>query len=96
MQNRPTLKVEAEGSNNTSEQSIITFEHLKTVEIKNRPDFDYERVVCFDRRIDEILKLFSDWGIPSSKIIINNNKPKGQPSTYTQCLFVVLYDKKSI
>nr|XP_051202063.1 MEIOTIC F-BOX protein MOF-like [Lolium perenne] len=89
--NRPTLQVEGEGSDNTSEQSILNFEHLKTVEITNRPSYYYYRVVYFDTRIAEVFKLFSDLGIPSSKISINWKK--GQPSTYTQFLSAVIYVK---
>nr|XP_051204845.1 uncharacterized protein LOC127318401 [Lolium perenne] len=71
--NCPTLQVEGEGNDNTSEQSILNFEHIKTVEIRNRPPYYYEPVVYFDTRIDEVFKLFSDLGIPSSKISINYN-----------------------
>jgi hypothetical protein len=85
--------VKGEGSDNTSEQSILNFEHLKTVEITNRTPYYYERVVYFDTRIDEVFKLFSDLGIPSSKISINYKKPEGQPSTYTKFLSVVIYVK---
>jgi hypothetical protein len=83
--------VEGERSDNTSEQSILNFEHLKTVEITNRTPYYYERVVYFDTRIDEVFKLFSDLGIPSSKISINYKKPEGQPSTYTLFLSAVIY-----
>ncbi|XP_051206607.1 MEIOTIC F-BOX protein MOF-like [Lolium perenne] len=90
--NCPTLQVEGEGNDNTSEQSILNFEHLKTVEIRNRPPYYYEPVVYFDTRIGEVFKLFSDLGIPSSKISINYNT-EGQPSTYTQFLSAVIYVK---
>jgi hypothetical protein len=66
--------VEGERSDNTSEQSILNFEHLKTVEITNSPRYYYERLVYFDTRIDEVLKLFRDLGIPSSKILVSTKR----------------------
>ncbi|CAM0910884.1 unnamed protein product [Alopecurus aequalis] len=91
--NRPTLEVKTEGSHITSEWTFLTMEHLKTVEIKNYREFYYFGPgVDFDKRVVEILKLFSDWGIPSSKIRINDyKKSEGKTSTYTQFLCVVFY-----
>ncbi|CAM0910885.1 unnamed protein product [Alopecurus aequalis] len=91
--NRPTLEVKTEGSHTTSEQTFLKLEHLKTVEINNcRPPYYFRPGVHFSKRVVEILKLFSEWGIPSSKIRINDyKKPEGKPSTYTQFLRVVFY-----
>ena len=91
LQKRSTLVVK-EGSHITSEQSFVTLEHIKTVEIKNcLTPYYFKQGVHFSKRVDEILKLFSDWGIPSSKISINYKLPAGQLSTYTQFLCVVFY-----
>uniref|UniRef100_A0ACD6AG52 Uncharacterized protein n=1 Tax=Avena sativa TaxID=4498 RepID=A0ACD6AG52_AVESA len=83
--NLPKLDVKVDENHTTSEQPFLTLEHLKAVEIKNcRPSYYFsKRLVFFTKSVEQIMKLFSDWGIPSSKISINYKQPEGQPSTCT-------------
>jgi ribosomal protein L37E len=73
LQKPPISKVKTEGIYITSEHPFLTYDHLKTVEIKKCRR-------CYEARVNEILKLFSDCGIPSSKIRIHYKKSQGQPS----------------